>query len=54
MAPSSKENQLIQSKEKKKELKGRAHDVKNQDASEGQRQGPTQGFNLLESKLSPN
>jgi hypothetical protein len=37
---------------KEKELKRRAHDVKNQDASEGPRQGPTQGFNLLQ--MSPN
>jgi len=39
--------------DQKKELKGeRAHDLKNQGASEGPRQGPTQGFNLLQ--VSPN
>jgi hypothetical protein len=33
MAPFWSENQLVQSKEKKKELKRRAHDLKNLDAS---------------------
>jgi hypothetical protein len=36
----------------KKKLKRKAHDLKNQDASWGPRQGPTQGFNLLQ--MSPN
>jgi hypothetical protein len=32
----------------KKEIKRRAHDLKNQDASWGPNQGPTQGFNLFQ------
>jgi hypothetical protein len=47
MAPTF-ERKSIGSKQRKK----RAHDVKNQDASEGPRQGPTQGFNWLQ--MSPN
>jgi len=43
------ERKSIGSKQrKKKSYKRRAHDVKNQDASEGPRQGPIQGFNLLQ------
>ncbi len=38
-------NELVWTK--KKELKRRAHDLKNQDASEGAREGPTQGFNFV-------
>ncbi len=39
--------------QRKKSLKRRAHDLKNQDASQGPREGPTQGFNFasIESKL---
>jgi hypothetical protein len=33
---------------KKKQLKRRAHDLKNQDASYGPRQSPTQVYNLLQ------
>jgi hypothetical protein len=36
----------------KKEIKRRAHDLKNQDASWGPNQVPTQGFNLLQ--MNPN
>jgi hypothetical protein len=44
-------NELVQTKIKK--LKRRAHCLKNQDASEGPREGPSQGFNFVsnESKL---
>ncbi len=51
MAPFCRENELVWTKNK--ELKRRAHDLKNQDASKGPREGPTQGFNFVsnESKL---
>jgi hypothetical protein len=35
-----------------KELKRRAHDLKNQHTSSGPRQGRTQGFNLLQMSLN--
>jgi hypothetical protein len=35
---------------KKGELKRRAHDLKNQDASWGPLHGPTQGFNLFQKR----
>jgi hypothetical protein len=47
MAPFWRENQFVQTK-KEKNLKRRAHHLKNQDAS----WGPPQGFNLLQ--MSPN
>ncbi len=38
--------------QKKEKLKRKAHDLKNQDASWGPRQGQTQTFNLVQ--MSPN